>query len=365
MTLFTDGDRIGDYEVERFLGQGAFAEVYRVKHRHLRWRRAMKVFKRIGTLEETEELLDEARMLTKFKHPNIVQVFDASTVSTPAGVRGYFTMDYMPMNLYAFWRSYGNQFVPVGTTVDILHQVCLGLAAAHAEQPPIIHRDVTPMNILISLHERPQVQVSDFGLAKNVHPLTGFVSTKGNPAFKPPEALRNLQADSAASDVWAIGTMAYLLLTDRLPWADAYGPSSLFGTAHLESPNPPHKLNFEVDDGLERIVLGALEIDPKKRPQDAGVLAEELAGWLVQRELERQTKEINMVQGTSKTALSPPVPNDRDDLQALVERALTLGRQASTLPEAENLMEEAIAKDTRLAREHEHRLRMWRKGIVA
>src|ERR1700677_2753135 len=81
------------YEVERFLGQGAFAEVYRVKHRFL-GRQAMKVFKRTGMkLDEIEEMLGEAIMLSRIGHPNIVRVFDANVVEGPSGLLGYFTME--------------------------------------------------------------------------------------------------------------------------------------------------------------------------------------------------------------------------------------------------------------------------------
>ncbi|MDQ6706613.1 MAG: hypothetical protein M3Z85_11625, partial [Acidobacteriota bacterium] len=85
MRLLEDGDTVRDtYEVERFLGEGAFAEVYRVKHRFL-GRQAMKVFKRRGMeLDEIHEMLAEAILLSRIGHPNIVRVFDANVVETAA-----------------------------------------------------------------------------------------------------------------------------------------------------------------------------------------------------------------------------------------------------------------------------------------
>src|SRR2546425_8086427 len=81
------------YEVERFLGEGAFAEVYRVKHRFL-GRQAMKVFKRVGmNLEEIHEMLGEAILLSRIGHPNIVRVFDANVLEAAQGTCGYFTME--------------------------------------------------------------------------------------------------------------------------------------------------------------------------------------------------------------------------------------------------------------------------------
>ena len=90
MRLLEDGQTIRDtYEVERFLGEGAFAEVYRVKHRFL-GRQAMKVFKRVGmNLDEIHDMLGEAILLSRIGHPNIVRVFDANVFETPNGTCGY------------------------------------------------------------------------------------------------------------------------------------------------------------------------------------------------------------------------------------------------------------------------------------
>src|ERR1035437_472076 len=97
MALLTEGQLIREtYEVERFLGEGAFAEVYRVRHRFL-GRQAMKVFKRVGmTVEEIHEMLSEAILLTRLRHPNIVQVMNADVFDGPRVVCGYFTMENVP-----------------------------------------------------------------------------------------------------------------------------------------------------------------------------------------------------------------------------------------------------------------------------
>ncbi|NUT46541.1 MAG: serine/threonine protein kinase [Saccharothrix sp.] len=366
MTLLRAGQRIrDDYEVERLLGQGAFAEVYRVRHQYL-GRRAMKVFKRIGKVEETKQMLDEALLLSQFEHPNIVRVFDASTVHTADGARGYFTMDYVAGgNLHDFWVSYRDRFVPVDVTVDILRQMCAGLAVAHAEDPPIIHRDVTPMNILVGYeHDGLRIRISDFGLAKRANPLTGLVSTRGNLAFKAPEALQNQQSDSTAGDVWAIGMIAYLLLTDRLPWEEAGGPASFFGIGHHVPPRSPRTLNYAVDQELEQVVLRMLELDPKERTPDARVAGEELDRWLTRHVHRRAGKDVRAARETSKTALGPPAPTRATDARALAEKALVLSRQAGTLAEAAETMEEAITKLPELLEEYGPKLRLWRKGIV-
>jgi serine/threonine-protein kinase len=279
--MLSEGQLIGDhYEVERFLGQGAFAEVYRVRHRFL-GRQAMKVFKHIGSREATEELLGEAILLSRIGHPNIVRVFNADIVETDAGTYGFFTMEYVPGgNLDDFWHTHADRFTDIGMAVEILRQICDGLAVAHGERPPIVHRDLTPQNILVGYHhDELRVRISDFGLAKRTDLLTGLASAKGTIAFKSPEALRYRKGDSPAGDVWAVGVIAYLMLTDTLPFHDTSSPVAFFGTPRNEPPPSPQVRNPEVDDELAGIVLEALEPNPARRIPDAARLGERLHQW--------------------------------------------------------------------------------------
>src|SRR5262245_120097 len=133
MHLLRECQNVRDtYEVQRFLGEGAFAEVYRVKHRFL-GRQAMKVFKRVGmNLDEIHDMLGEAILLSRIGHPNIVRVFDANVLETPQGTCGYFTMENIPGgSLDKFWRSFGVSLVPIDTTIDLIKQVCRGIAQGH------------------------------------------------------------------------------------------------------------------------------------------------------------------------------------------------------------------------------------------
>ena len=173
MPILEPGQTLRDtYEVERMLGEGAFAEVYRVRHRFL-GRQAMKVFKVVGaTPSEIERDVAEAVLLSQMKHPNVVEVYDANVLDTSDGQRGYFTMTFMPGGtLERYWRSYGLQLMPVAEVVEITRQICRGLAVAHASDPPIIHRDIKPQNVLVGFDDDGvQIRLSDFGLAKAVKP---------------------------------------------------------------------------------------------------------------------------------------------------------------------------------------------------
>jgi eukaryotic-like serine/threonine-protein kinase len=268
MCFLADGQRIEPgYVVERLLGAGAFAEVYRVRHPFL-GRQAMKVFKQVGSRAVVTEMLAEAVLLSKIGHPNIVRVFDAGTVPTATGERGFFTMEYVGGGtLHRRWSEPRNGPMPVAETVRILHDVSQGLAAAHAER--IIHRDITPHNILVAPDGR--ARLGDFGLAKVARPRPGAPMGQLTLAYAAPESVLGSVAESRAMDVWSLGAVAYLLLTDRHPCPE--------GASRRALPVPPDQLNSEVDGRLAGIVQGALRPHPVERTPNAVVLARQLAEW--------------------------------------------------------------------------------------
>ena len=259
MQLLAEGTKIRDtYEVERFLGEGAFAEVYRVNHRFL-GRQAMKVFKQTSAdVDEVVKMLGEAILLSKIGHPNIVRVFDANTVETKQGTCGFFTMEYVPGGtLDKFWRSYGTKRIPVETCVDLMKQICRGLSVAHNANPPIIHRDIKPQNILVGYEaDGLRARLSDFGLAKEVNPLTLLATAAGTLSFKPPEAFSgNRHSDSAAGDIFALGVTLYLLLTDELPFHVDADLGWEQDVKKWKIPDKPSDWNVGVNPKLDRIVM--------------------------------------------------------------------------------------------------------------
>lgn len=367
MALLSEGQVIrGTYEVERYLGEGAFAEVYRVKHRFL-GRQAIKIFKLVGlTTEEVEQMLGEAILLSRIGHPNIVRVFDANTTETSQGVRGFFTMEYVAGgSLDQFWRSHGMKLVPVATAVDILRQVCRGLSVAHEERPPVIHRDIKPQNILVGYDGAGlRIRVSDFGLAKRVNPLTLMASARGTLSFKSPEAFRDPRTDSCAGDVWALGTTLYLLLTDRLPYGDGSEVAD-FSERHFKRPLIPcSHLNIEVDPALDQILFRALSLDPKDRHQNAKELLADLMDWKP-RPAGSAPAAKTTGSAVYKSALGVHSPEDAERARRMASLAIELARQANKLQDAADLMEEACNKMPSLGEQYGYLLRLWRRGIVS
>lgn len=363
MAILSEGQSIRDtYEVERFLGEGAFAEVFRVRHRFL-GRQAMKVFKSAGmTLEDIEDMLGEAIMLSKIGHPNIVRVFDANTVETPKGLFGYFTMENVPGgSLDKFWQSHGTSFVPVETAVDLIKQVCRGLAVAHREQPPIVHRDIKPQNILVGYEtDGLRARVSDFGLAKRVNPLTLLATAAGTISFKPPEAFTDSKGDSCAADVWAIGTTLYLLLTDHLPYklpTDlGWGARDLF----KEQIRPASDLNVDVNHALDAIVLKSLEIRPADRFQNAMEMLEALESWKPGIDhIASKTMNADVSKAALGGAHSSP---NQQQAHTMAKEAIELKKQGR-LADAADLMEEAFNKWPELRLKYAPQVRLWRCGI--
>jgi serine/threonine-protein kinase len=348
------------YEVERFLGEGAFAEVYRVKHKFL-GRQAMKVLKfPVDSEREAEELLSEAILLSRLAHPNIIRVFDAGLVDTKLGQRPFFTMEYIPGGtLHSFWKSYGAKFVPITDVVEIITQVCRGLSIAHSQQPPIIHRDIKPQNILIGYDALGlRACIADFGLAKSVNPLTLIASAAGTIGFKPPEFLSNI--DSCAGDVWAVGCTLYLLLTNKMPFNVSSEADLLSGRCWKQPLKKASFFNPQVDQFLENIISKALALDPKDRYPNAMEMLKDLTKWHPQEIIEKADGEGQI---ESKDALGSAPKSETTEIKKKISHAFNLAK-TGRLKEAADLLEEMVNSHPHLREHYEYQLKLWRRGIT-
>lgn len=360
MALLSAGDRITDtLVIDRLLGEGAFAEVHRVRHEYLGYQ-ALKLFKRVASQDETHAMLDEARLLSTLGHANIVRVFDANTVRTPEGLRGFFTMEYVPGGNLLDLAVRHRRTVPTALVVEIMEQIADGVAVAHDQDPPIVHRDLTLANALVGYDGTAlRVRVSDFGLARRADPLTRLASAQGTVAFMAPE-VQNNQGYSCASDVWSVGTVAYWLLTDRFPFDDG-GFSSFSPRRFGRGIVPPSNYNDDVDQELDRIILATLELEPGNRPASARVLAEALRDRRRRLNREQRDSRGSRESGQFTSSLTGP-QGERG--RRLAEAALVLSKLPGELDRAADLMEEAIRLWPPLREIHLHRLQLWRKGVV-
>ena len=209
-----------------------------------------------------------------------------------------------------------------------------------------------------------RARVSDFGLAKRVNPFTLLASARGTRCFKAPEAMLNPQSDSCAGDVWAVGCTLYLLLTDRLPLAEA-GELDVFDPKCFERPIiPASRLNIRVDPLLDQILLRTLALKPEARYPTAAELLEDLSRWKpVPANSSAQPKAM-ATSDFSKSALGTHTPPNENKARKMAGRAVQQARQTGKLNDAADLMEEAFNLWPDMRLEYEYILQLWRRGLT-
>ena len=219
MRLLEEGQTVRDtYEVERFLGEGAFAEVYRVRHRFL-GRQAMKVFKRVGmSLDEIQEMLGKPSSSPNLSTPTSLVFATLTSLTLLAARAAFFTMEYLPGQpgqvLAIPWHS-----IDPHRDDGRHHQT--GLPRPHSGAPrktthhPSRHQAAEYSGWLRA--DGLRARVSDFGLAKKGKPLTLLATAAGTLAFKPPEAFAERKG-VVRGRCLGLGVTLYLLLTDQLPF---------------------------------------------------------------------------------------------------------------------------------------------------
>jgi hypothetical protein len=258
--------RLGEYVLERKLGGGSMGEVYLARHALLRRPTALKLLRQA---DETaiERFEREVRVTASLTHPNTIAIYDYGSSDEGSF---YYAMEYLEgIDLERFITRFGPS--PDARVVHILRQILGSLAEAHARG--LVHRDIKPANVFLCRRGGVPdlVKVLDFGLAKA--PDGGNVTHGsvmiGTPSTMAPELFEGADRASALSDLYAVGCVAYALVTGR----NAFDGSSLVElcNAHLtKTPvRPSELLGRSVDPTLERVITACLAKDPTRRPQSA------------------------------------------------------------------------------------------------
>ncbi|MCA9751049.1 MAG: serine/threonine protein kinase, partial [Gemmatimonadetes bacterium] len=173
--------------------------------------------------------------------------------------------------------------VPAGRAIGILRQMCHSLAEAH--ERGLTHRDIKPANVYVCRYGRDHdfVKVLDFGLVKtgtdasSATALTMEGVISGTPAFMAPEQARGADRADARSDLYAVGCVAYWLLTGRLVFDGTGAVDLLVHHARSEPVPPSQRTELEIPAALDEIVLACLAKDPARRPASAADLSARLA----------------------------------------------------------------------------------------
>jgi eukaryotic-like serine/threonine-protein kinase len=274
-----DARRLGPYRLRGRLGAGGMGEVYLAEHRLLRRPCAVKLIRPEAVADpgSRARFEREVQITAALTHPNVVEVYDYGRAEDGAY---YYVMEYLPgLNLRQLVERHGP--LPPGRAVHLLRQVCRALSLAHAQG--LIHRDIKPSNVIVAGSEglEDRAKLLDFGLVLpraqlGAPGLTREGQVLGTPLFMAPEqATGDGRSVDGRGDLYALGAVAYYLLTGRPPFEGDDGLAVLIG--HARDPVvPPSRVRAEIPEDLERVVLRCLAKDPAGRFPDAEALEQAL-----------------------------------------------------------------------------------------
>ncbi len=264
---------LGPYTLIEEIGRGGMGRVYAAQQTGLGRIVALKVMGDAGKSADFElRFLREAQTAARLRHPNLLTVHDFGR----ADGRIYFSMDYVEGGDLS-QRLRVRPFTPREAAM-LVQKVALALSYAHGEG--VLHRDLKPSNILL---DGDEPRLADFGLAAPLESggdLTLVTGILGTPHYLAPEAFREGSAAlSVASDLYALGTILFELLTGRTPFAGASPAALAVLLEGTEAPSP-RLLAPAVPLDLETICLRCLEREPSRRYSGADSLAEDLRRFL-------------------------------------------------------------------------------------
>jgi serine/threonine-protein kinase len=265
--------RLGQYVLERKLGEGGMGEVYRARHGMMRRPTAIKLLRpdRAGAIN-LGRFEREVQLTARLTHPNTITIFDYGR--THDGVF-YYAMELLDGATLQRIVAVDGAQAP-GRVVRILAMVCGALTEAHAIG--LIHRDIKPANIMLCTQggERDVVKLLDFGLVKEFEvdrdvKLTGASIVVGTPQYMAPESILEPDSVDARTDIYALGAVAYYLLAG----VDVFDGKSIMEVCsqHLhQEPEPLSERGIAIPVELEAAVLDCLNKNPDRRPQSAAEL---------------------------------------------------------------------------------------------
>lgn len=265
----SEAQKLGQYTLGAKIGEGGMGAVYRASHAMMKRDVAIKLLPadRAGKagLARFER---EVQLTSRLNSPNTIAIFDYGR--TPEGTF-YYVMEYIDgYSLEDLVTKFGS--LPPGRVVHLVKQVCAALAEAHSIG--LIHRDVKPANI--ALCERAGVfdvvKVLDFGLVKELgtdSASTTDASLTGTPLYLAPESIKTPDKVDARSDLYAVGGVAYWLLTGTHVFEAATVVEVCSHHLHTIPESPSARLGEPLPRDLEAVVLKCLEKDPEKRYANA------------------------------------------------------------------------------------------------
>ena len=288
---FNAGDVVGQCELERVVGSGAFGVVFKARHKLLDIPVAIKFLPAELAQKDSQYInlfLREARTAIRIRHKHVIGLYEAGQQDG----QYYLMMEFAPNGSLHDRLQQTSGRLPVAETIRILKETALGLAAA--EESNIVHRDIKPANLMFGAQN--EIKIADLGLAKRVaRPdkvsgdvaasiqaeqltlLRGEVSLQGTPDFMAPEMATSPDKVDIRADLYALGVTGYRLLAGRLPFEGETPIQAIM--KHVTQPVPPlREFSPGVPPKLEQLVMRLLDKKPENRYQRPGELAAALAG---------------------------------------------------------------------------------------
>ena len=268
--------RLGPYALQKRIGEGGMADVYLARHALLKRPTAVKLLKRAVASDEMVARFErEVQLASSLSHPNTIEIFDYGR--TRDGLF-YYAMEYLD-GLTAGEILLKEKFLPVARVIHLLRQVCAALAEAHGKG--LVHRDIKPENIMVCRYggQHDFVKILDFGLVKQLatphsRDLTRGLRILGTPLYMAPERLRNPGDVDARADIYAVGVVAFLMLTGRRLFESADDLELTSKVLNEEPPRPSAVAPQPVPVELDLLVVSCLEKKREDRPQRVADLVE-------------------------------------------------------------------------------------------
>jgi serine/threonine-protein kinase len=280
----TKAREMGSYQLEEMLGRGGMGEVWRARHRFLARPAAVKLVRpevlgRDTTGQQTglKRFEREAQATALMRSPHTIHLYDFGIADDGTF---YYVMELLEgFDAETIVERFGP--VPAERAIYFLQQICDSLGEAH--EMGLIHRDIKPGNVYVCRYGRSVdfVKVLDFGLVKSRGEaegkdvqLTAEDAVSGTPGFMAPEQVLANRPLDARVDIYALGCLAYWLVTGELVFRGATAMDTI--VQHVkERPVPPsQRTELEIPAPFEDVILRCLEKDPDKRPQSSDQLWE-------------------------------------------------------------------------------------------
>lgn len=299
------------YLLQRRIGRGAMGQVYLANDNKFASRKvAVKTVRQdilsSEDLQEGEAIVRferEAQAAASVQHPNTVDVTDFG--ETKDGIF-YLVMEYVEgETLHRLLRREGT--LTVSRSVKILRQIADGVEAAH--EIGILHRDLKPANIFLLQKGKGGdgfIKVGDFGLAKIVNQTVTDISSNatpssrgiiGTPEYMSPEQMQPEMGVDVRADIYALGTIAYLMLGGKTPFTGDM--MQLVMQKIMKTPEPLSSLRSDIPSDVERVIMRSLEIDPNMRQAS-------VSDWINQLEEAASDFKESGGSGTSRLVIMAP-----------------------------------------------------------